>query len=241
MLKYFILVGLLILSSLTFIFFWVGVPTIHVETVEDNRQTQLYNDSDQSISRINITAFYFVARDRNNQFSLDWQAPIENSLKELQLFHHQQTQGLSQLTYTIYPVPIIGDKNRIEYDTIDTNRGNPQGLRQVAQELIDKNLLPENNDTNNVFQSVLIVYEGVGASASEHVAFLNNVYLSQDQYINSYGSSFLAHEFYHTIGVPDTYISEDDVPLSHDLMGMGRYRPLSLTYLSQEVMDSLGL
>ena len=57
----------------------------------------------------------------------------------------------------------------------------------------------------------------------------------------SFGGSILAHEFYHTIGIPDSYIPPKAVPTSQDIMGLGRFKPLNKTYLSHESLKELGL
>lgn len=60
-----------------------------------------------------------------------------------------------------------------------------------------------------------------------------------------FAATLLAHEFYHTVGIPDSY---EYVPaLSHlerasttDLMGAGRYVPLERAHLDRETLDDLG-
>lgn len=243
MIKYFLLVGTFILGGLAFIFFWVGVPTIYSESVTARQHTHFYDNPEQSIANIKLRVFYFVPQDKQDQISPDWRASIVPQLNLLNSFHQRQTQGKSNISNFVQPEPIIGLKASLDYDTINTNGGNPEGLRRVAQELIARRYIPArlNETSSQEYLSYLIVYEGVGATASENVAFINHAFLNTQEFQESYGASFLAHEFYHTLGVPDAFTVPDDIPLAHDLMGVGRYRPLEQTYLNDEVLVRLGL
>jgi hypothetical protein len=116
-----------------------------------------------------------------------------------------------------------------------------------------------------------IMYEGVGAvggmihesareSAAEiareigipeDVVFVVNIesadgfFLVNREFVDGlygpHGASIVAHEFYHTLGVPDAYLAHDETPTSADLMGLGRFRPLETTYLGREVLEGMGL
>lgn len=55
------------------------------------------------------------------------------------------------------------------------------------------------------------------------------------------GDSILAHEFYHTLGVPDGYSHASGIAESADLMGLGRLKALAHTYLSPETLAAMGL
>jgi M6 family metalloprotease-like protein len=103
-----------------------------------------------------------------------------------------------------------------------------------------------------------ILYEGVGSTAtiikkddkSNNLALLSegslpaflasNYYLTGESY-QDYGKTIFAHEFGHTLGLPDSYDLVSNIPSSDDIMGSGRYRPLSITYLSLEAKEKLGL
>jgi len=68
---------------------------------------------------------------------------------------------------------------------------------------------------------------------------LNKDYLTGK--VGPFGTSFLAHEFYHTLGISDQYIAPKATPTSQDIMGLGRLRPLEKTYLSRSTLKELGL
>lgn len=75
---------------------------------------------------------------------------------------------------------------------------------------------------------------------------LNRKYITDKQDVGA-GTTILAHEFYHTLGVPDGYeeIEEDGiqtaVSTSNDIMGIGRIYPIDKAYLSSEFLKGLGL
>ena len=75
---------------------------------------------------------------------------------------------------------------------------------------------------------------------------LNRKYVSTTQ-DSDMGITVLAHEFYHTLGVPDGYDAVEEngtlvgVSTSNDIMGIGRTRSIDTTYLSNEVLKKLGL
>lgn len=53
------------------------------------------------------------------------------------------------------------------------------------------------------------------------------------------GPTLFAHEFYHTIGVPDEY--EGEFQTSADIMGAGRFKAIEETYLNKRIVKKLGL
>lgn len=75
---------------------------------------------------------------------------------------------------------------------------------------------------------------------------LNREYMTNTQHADT-GITILAHEFYHTLGVPDGYSEEEKdgrltaLSTSNDIMGLGRTRSIGNTYLSKEVLNGLGL
>lgn len=79
----------------------------------------------------------------------------------------------------------------------------------------------------------------VDIGAVDGFFILNRNYL-YDQKID-YGASFLAHEFYHTLGFTDEYTAPDERPLSDDVMGTGRYGPLEKTFIRRETLQEFGL
>ena len=126
-------------------------------------------------------------------------------------------------------------------------------------------------DIDDVYPVLFIMYEGVGASGgiineseeetaagiaerlnlSESVIFVVDVKSSDGFFLvnreivdgthGPNGQSVLAHEFYHTLGLPDEYSLENGVAESPDIMGLGRFKPVENTYLSRELLAGLGL
>jgi len=91
----------------------------------------------------------------------------------------------------------------------------------------------------HAYPVLYILYEGVGASGTDGVALLSRQFLSDPQYADQ-NNSFFAHEFYHTVGIPDAY-GENSHAYSSDLMGLGRFLPLAHTYLDRATLKELGL
>lgn len=118
---------------------------------------------------------------------------------------------------------------------------------------------------------LFIMYEGVGASGGiihqskletaeevtasldlpESIIFVVDIenvdgfFLLNREFLSgvegAYGETLLAHEFYHTLGIPDFYLAPKDVATSQDIMGEGRGRPLRQTYLERDILKQLGL
>lgn len=80
----------------------------------------------------------------------------------------------------------------------------------------------------------------VPVSSVDGFFLLSRSFLSEAEY-RSFGASLLAHEFYHTLGVPDGYDAEDETPTTVDIMGLGRFRPIEKTYLQRKTLRALGL
>lgn len=80
----------------------------------------------------------------------------------------------------------------------------------------------------------------VNIRSSDGFFLLSRAFLSEPEY-RPFGASLLAHEFYHTLGVPDGYDVENEIPKTADIMGLGRFRPIEKTYLQRETLRALGL
>lgn len=124
---------------------------------------------------------------------------------------------------------------------------------------------------HNAYPVLMVLYEGVGASGgmifesesesageianklglSESVVFpvdiraVDGFFLLNREFLTGrygpFGASLLAHEFYHTLGLPDQYDTPAGAPLSSDLMGNGRFLPIEKTYLKRDILRRLGL
>lgn len=247
MTKYLILTLTLIGSTLLYMYFWIGVPNIYQESPSPLTKLHIYRNPDVSIAKIDILAFYFVPKNRVESTLENWQEILEKNLKKLREFHSLQVQGGSRLVYKIYPEPIIGREDSRVYDTDITQHGNPEGLRRVARELeqrvfekggdrYEESFVKTDSDSYRVW---MVMYEGVGASGSDNVAFVSSKFLVGEEY-NDVASSLFSHEFYHTLGLPDGYDIDTGIPVTQDLMGFGRNKPLEKTYLDREFLKGLG-
>lgn len=247
MIKYLIAVLVVIFGILALIYLFVGVPPVYREEIPEIKTPHLYNNSAGTIARIKITAFYFIPKNKTDFIIEDWREVLEQNLRKLQQFHSLQFQGRSLIIYEIYPEPIFGREESVFYDTEITQFGNPQGLRNVASEIKERVFTPAGDlyrsdfaQKGEDFYSSVIMYEGVGASAGEDAAFISSTYLFNQEY-KEFGTSVLAHEFYHTIGIPDAYEIPTSVPTSGDIMGSGRFQPIEKTYLARSTLKALGL
>ena len=257
--KYFALLLIGLASALSFLYFRVGVPKIYREPALATTPLHFYDNPQKPISRINVTAVYFVPSDKQTEQIDNWRELLEENLSKLQKFHELQFQGYSRLTYKIYEQPIIGEKESIFYDTDNTNKGNPEALRTTAAE-IEKRLLSAGGDLWNDkfssqlpeadYQPLIILYEGVGASGAvgEPAVLISRRYFTELEYQQE-NTTTLAHEFYHTLGIPDGYqekIQEGyglqiEKLTTSDIMGLGRQGPLERTYLGRQTLQRFGL
>jgi len=125
--------------------------------------------------------------------------------------------------------------------------------------------------SKEAYPILFIMYEGVGASggiiqesdsdssglsAEEGDAFHSIVFPASTESVDGFfllnreflagvygvfGTSFLGHEFYHTLGIPDAYMASSAIFTSPDIMGSGRRKPLEKTYLENKTLKKLGL
>jgi hypothetical protein len=122
------------------------------------------------------------------------------------------------------------------YDSNTTDRGNPHALVAIADELGIKG-----TPSSNAYEVTYIIYDGVGASGMLHAALLNKRFLIDPAYADI-RESLVAHEFYHTLGIPDGYDQATGTSTTADLMGLGRLaRPLPDNFLEHDTLAHLGL
>lgn len=248
MVKYLILLLAAIFASLALIYFFAGVSLVRPDDLTAYSAPHLCGQSGVSLAEVNLAVFYFLPKNKTDLLLGNWQSVFEKPLKQLVEFHQLQFQGRSELKYHFYPRPIIGQEDNIFYDTTTTQYGNPQALRHIAPEL-EARVFTEGGNLydadfikaqSNPYQAMLVIYEGVGAAASENVILLSQAYLSEVKPLY-YGTSILAHEFYHSLGLPEGYEIPSSKPLVQDLMGLGRFEPLERTYLSSQSLKDCGL
>lgn len=259
-----------IFGALGTLHFWLGSPEIYRENQLKTSPPHLYSNSSVSIAEIRLFAFYFIPKNKKGSAFSTWKETLTENLEKLQKFHDLQFQGRSKISFEIYPEPVIGLKDNIEYDTDDTNRGNAHALLNIAEEINNRALIAK---SAGAYPVLFILYEGVGASGGiiqesghetkkeiaeeievpESLIYIVDItsvdgffllgrsFLS-NQSANPNGATILGHEFYHTLGIEDSYdqTSELATTFSPDIMGSGRLRRLENTYISRETLKNLG-
>jgi hypothetical protein len=281
MFKYLIGTFLMIGGALAWMYFVVGVSETYSEGAIPIYKPHSAHDPETSIEHVDISAVYFVPKDKTPVPEREWKPQTEAVLKELAEFHNIQLRGTSKINYEIYPRAVMGEFNSITYNTETTDNGNPRALIAIGEELERRffgraniagtNDVRDSAQAPNSYSILLIVYEGVGAAGgiihssdlktAEEIAheigvdksdvfivdiesadgfmLVNREYISGNA--DEGGLSITAHEFYHTLGVADKYGSSETAPASNDIMGAGRFRPLSSTYLDSAVVAEFGL
>lgn len=163
---------MLVFGALAAMYFYIGVPKIYKEAYPALPTPHFYKNQERSISKIKIAAVYFVPKNKSEFLSGNWKEILEPNLKKLQEFHNLQFREQSKIIYEIYPEPIIGLKDTIEYDTENSNRGNPFGLLSISEE-IERRVFNSGGDLfipdffkadDDAYPVLAIMYEGVGAS-----------------------------------------------------------------------------
>lgn len=171
MFKYLVLTLLLIFAGMAGIYFIVGVPRISPTYFSQVNSTYLYNNPDVSIKNIHIFAFYFVPQNRSGNISDEWNETISAGLANLREFHSLQFRNLSEISYEVFPEPVVGLGDNVFYDTENTNYGNPHAMINISEEL-ERRVFREDGDLyregfakfkDDSYPILFIMYEGVGA------------------------------------------------------------------------------
>jgi hypothetical protein len=218
----------------------------------------MYDKENISIELIHITVFYFVPKDALTKKDDTWKDVTKKHLDNLVNFHTVQFEGDSKITYDFSPEIVIGEKNTKEYEATSTVTDSDV-LIPIKEELTRRALTqggdlysthkqkPKDITTRNVY---LVIFEGSGAAGNGDFALVSRSYLTDESYKEE-GSTFLAHEFYHTLGLLDNYTTSqfvfkdgEQIPVSiltkKDIMGQVNI-PLSSTYIDIETLKKMGL
>lgn len=228
--------SLLIFGALFGMYWWAGAPLSPREEFSAKASPHHFERADIDIALVSVKALYFVPANKRDAIRADWSELLRKNLERLQEFHALQSAGRSVLRFEIDPNPIIGREASTFYDTDVTQHGNPEALRRISKELEEGGYFSGASGGYRVF---LILYEGVGASGSENVALVSSAFLALPEY-GAVATTILAHEFYHTLGIPDGYDLTTARAHSNDIMGEGRARPIEKTFISSETRARMG-
>lgn len=237
--KYLLGVLLCIFGVLAMIYFFVGVPRVYQGDSPRSPTPHVYGNPLRSLERIHVAVWYMVPQENVESAIGDWKEVVQRNLVKLQTFHESQFQGRSHITYEIFPEPTIISQNGI----LEGNLAGG-GLRH---ELEEQGLMLRNEEVGE-YRVFLVLYEGdEKATRSENDVVLISRTLLTDESYRPFHATFLAHEFYHALGIPDRYGEAVDgqqtavgILSSGDIMGRVRV-PLEQTYLARETLQTMGL
>lgn len=246
----------IIFGVLFYMYSGVSRAGIYEEKIASLSTPHHLEDVNQSIENIEIVAFYLVPRERS--INQKWKQSLEIALQELSDFHEVQSGGRSSITYRIIPRPVIGENSSGAYDVLPIEHNSTQALFSISSEiqkrLEDKNgdlYTPELEQNEGSYRVYVVLFEGSGAGGAENIALVARSFLTSDIYTHI-GSTILAHEFYHTLGVKDQYeiaaavlaenvIIPRSISRSNDIMGLGVTRPIRDTYISRDTLRAMGI
>jgi hypothetical protein len=242
--------------SLTGLTLFVGVIKTQPKAQLSVVHPHLYGNK-ESIEKIKITIFYFVPKDAINSENTDWKNITDTHIQELINFHTITFGNTSKISYEFFPDIIVGEKTTKEYESLFAEEDN-DALIPVQEEITKRIFTPgesfykkeELSKKNGVRNVYLVVFEGKGAAGNGDFALVSRSYLTDKGYKDT-GSTFLAHEFYHTLGLPDNYQTSQivykngqSIPVSlvtkKDIMGQVTI-PLSYSYIDIESLKKMGL
>ena len=155
--------------------FWYFLPLFFLKepaVVRSKSKIHAYHNTDSSLEKIRIRAFYVVPQNKTADAVPNWKEFLETALVRAAEFHEIQFREKSALYYNIYQEPVILEKNNDYYDTESTRHGNPKALISIGNELEkrvfkkDGDLYMENFSQRNEseYPVLAIIYEGVGAA-----------------------------------------------------------------------------
>jgi hypothetical protein len=254
-----ILIFSFLACSLLAVTLFVGVQSVKEKPILKEAKAYLY-DSNGSvpIEHIHMTIFYVVPKDSVNKKIDSWKEITNEHVQNLLSFHSTQFGNTSKITYDFFPQIIIGEKTAIDYESL-LDHSDHDALKPLQEEL-NRRVLQAGGDLSTLYQKnktdpsarnvYLIVFEGNGAAGNGDFALISRSYLTDITYKET-GSTFLAHEFYHTLGIPDmyetsVYVFKDgqqapvSILTSKDIMGQVNI-PLQYTYIKTETLKKMGL
>ena len=234
---WFIAVPVVIGAVVALLIFWFN--NRFVEPVKLELKPHVYKQRDVGITDIQLKVFYAVPKNRIGKIVDNWEVAIEEIMPDILKFHNLQFHNFSNINYAIYPEPVILEAENLFYDTLDTNRGNPEALKNVSGEL-ERRYSDFLKTTGDQFLVLSIIYEGVGSSGSTGVTLFSHTFLTSPEYL-AIKSSLFYHEFGHALGLPDQYDISTNEAFSSDIMGSGRRKPIDITYVDRALLKEMGL
>lgn len=238
----------IIAFSLVFLVSFDGSTIVAPAPLVSHSQPHAFDFPDESITEIHLTAVYFVPKDVFSAPVDQWHRLLEKELTRLQQFHAVQFRGRSIINFVIHPSVIRGVLPREAYDVDILQHDDPAVLRPIAGEVAQALQLEFN--AGFPYHVLLVLFEGRGAGGSKHLSLIARDFFERAD-TREYAGTFLAHEFYHALGIPDAYATASkvytenisvDVELIHSRDIMGRVRiPLEETYIAPATITAMGL
>lgn len=237
---------------------FVGVTKIQPSQAFPVIHPHAYDDTTQPIDSIELTVFYVIPKDALSKKQDDWKEIATKHLEELKKFHTTQFENTSKITYTFFPEIIIGEKTTKEYEGFFTYDDH-DSLIPIKKEITERVLTPTGNlykkeylpqDSSKKHHVYLVIFEGNGGAGNGNFSLISRSYLNDENFKNE-GTTFLAHEFYHTLGIPDNYqtsayvykdMEQTMISLvsNKDIMGQVNI-PLQHTYIDNETLKRMGI
>ncbi len=252
-----ILISTFLIASLISLASFVGVSKVDKKPLLVSPKPHMYGNDDLSIEKININIIYFIPKDITVKEDTNWKKNAEEHLKSLVDFHNVQFYNTSKISYKFVEKIIVGEKKLKEYENLfeyDDNEALTPVKEEITRRLLTPTgeLYPESDvvidkSARNVY---LVIFEGKGAAGNDDFFLISRPYLTDDVYKDT-GTTFLAHEFYHTLGLPDnyklsSYVYKDgqqtnvSLVTNKDIMGQVNI-PISATYINNETLKKMGL
>ena len=165
-----IVIVVLALAGVSYMFFFRAPRVVPAPAAKTS--VHVYKNNTADITHIRVKAFYAVPQNKAVNIDPSWKDELSSALADAAQFHALQFRGLSELSYDIYPEPVMLQHDDVTYDTTSTNDGNPHALVNVGEE-IESRIFKSGGDLYDpAFAAVkpgeytvwAILYEGVGAS-----------------------------------------------------------------------------
>lgn len=243
--------------ALTLLTFFVGVKKVEPKSKISHAQPHLYGNESFSLKNIHLTVFYVVPKDVIDKKDENWKESLTKHLENLLNFHAVQFENTSHITYEYFPQIIIGEKTVTEYESL-LGHNDHDALLPLQEELRRRVFakggdlsslftIKSTKDTRNVY---LVLFEGNGAAGNDDFSLISRSYITNPLYQET-ASTFLAHEFYHTLGLPDNYQTamygfkdgqqvDMSILTNRDIMGFVNI-PLQHTYIDRVTLKKMGL